>query len=433
MMKKINILLFAVIVILFSTSCKKFEILTKTIYSGTEVSDITYTHATISTEILEVGENLKTYGYCYGTMSHPTINTNKIEYSGKNAIPGKFSETINGLVPDTKYYVRVFSDGIDMICSNEQSFRTEHLPIGTYDVTNIAYTTANCGGSIPDKINDLVTTKGVCWSENPNPTITDNKIEQGSGAGTFSCDIENLSANTIYYIRAFATISTITVYGTEIMFSTAPYTITDYDSNTYNTILIGDQIWMQEDLRVTHYPNGASIPNITNDTYWGNLENNNTDDAYCFYNNDDGTDYGALYTWSAAMGDNAVSSNSIPSEVQGICPNGWHIPSSGEWMELHQYLGGEGIAGGKIKEAGTIHWQYPNEGATNSSHFTALPGGFRLPAGFYNLKTQSRIWSSTESENNEYAELTTTSYISEAATINGANKSTGASVRCIRD
>jgi uncharacterized protein (TIGR02145 family) len=111
-------------------------------------------------------------------------------------------------------------------------------------------------------------------------------------------------------------------------------TVTDYDGNVYNTITIGNQTWMAENLRVTKYPNGTPIPLATDNIAWANLEDNGTDDAYCYYNNNasgEANTYGALYTWAAAMGDNAVSSSSNPSGVQGVCPNGWHLPSDDEW------------------------------------------------------------------------------------------------------
>ncbi len=121
---------------------------------------------------------------------------------------------------------------------------------------------------------------------------------------------------------------------------------------------------MAEDLRVTHYPNGDPIPNVTDNTAWGNLGDNNTDDAYCFYNNDNTTDYGALYTYAAAIGDNWARDN---ADGQGVCPDGWHLPTVAEWQELVNYLGGSSVAGGKLKETGTTHWNSPNTGATNES------------------------------------------------------------------
>ena len=118
-------------------------------------------------------------------------------------------------------------------------------------------------------------------------------------------------------------------------------TLVDYDGNFYQTVQIGNQVWMTENLKVTHYADGTTIPLVTDNTAWGNLDDNNTDKAYCYYNNDangEGDIYGTLYTWAAAM-NGASSSSANPSGVQGVCPTGWHLPSNAEWTELTDYLG----------------------------------------------------------------------------------------------
>jgi hypothetical protein len=101
-------------------------------------------------------------------------------------------------------------------------------------------------------------------------------------------------------------------------------TVTDIDGNIYNTVLIGNQCWMKENLRVTHYPDGDEIPQIMLDEEWAALADNNTDDAMCLPLNDDGFHPGALYTYAAAIGDNWERDF---NEGQGVCPHGWHLPS----------------------------------------------------------------------------------------------------------
>jgi len=134
-------------------------------------------------------------------------------------------------------------------------------------------------------------------------------------------------------------------------------TLTDIDGNTYQTIKIGDQWWMAENFKSTHYSDGSPITffNYADDEANANI-------------------YGRLYTWAAAM-NGAASSNTNPSNVQGIAPDGWHLPSKAEWQELADYLGSTAVAGGKLKENGNAHWITPNTGATNESMFTALPSG----------------------------------------------------------
>ncbi|MCK4448089.1 MAG: fibrobacter succinogenes major paralogous domain-containing protein, partial [Candidatus Marinimicrobia bacterium] len=140
---------------------------------------------------------------------------------------------------------------------------------------------------------------------------------------------------------------------------------------------------MAENLKVTHYRNGDPIPNVTDNTDWSNL----TTGAYCNYDNNGSnvTTYGRLYNWHAV------------SDARQIAPAGWHVPSDEEWQTLVDYLGGSGVAGGKMKETGTTHWNSPNTGATNESGFSALPGGYRyLDGGYYDMGYYAYFWSSTE-------------------------------------
>lgn len=134
--------------------------------------------------------------------------------------------------------------------------------------------------------------------------------------------------------------------------------VTDYDGNVYKTVKIGSQIWMAENLKSIHYSDGTQIESFA-------------------YNNDQSNvnTYGRLYRWAAAM-KSAKSSNSVPSKVQGAAPAGWHIPSDAEWQILINNLGGDAVAGGKLKEAGTVHWADPNSGATNESKLSLLPSGW---------------------------------------------------------
>lgn len=157
--------------------------------------------------------------------------------------------------------------------------------------------------------------------------------------------------------------------------------VTDYDGNVYKTVKISNQIWMAENLRSTHYSDGTPIPNFV-------------------YNNDTTNikTYGRLYTWSAAMR-NSPSSNSNPSRVQGASPTGWHIPSEAEWQELINNLGGESIAGGKLKEAGYLHWVKPNTGATNESKFNALPAGWKDFTGEFGGLGQGNLFRTSTAQN----------------------------------
>ena len=198
----------------------------------------------------------------------------------------------------------------------------------------------------------------------------------------------------------------------------------DHDGNVYKTVQIGEQLWMAENLKTTHYADGTAIPLISTDADWAALGNNNTDDAYCFIDN---SVYGALYTWAAAMQHESTSG------VQGICPNGWHLPSDTEWVELTDYLGGVGVAGGKLKETGYLHWKYNTDGgATNESGFTGLPGGWRTDDGQYDYQTKRAYWW-TSSEKGSKAWCRYVSFSNAEAKRTSYQKSYGLSVRCVKD
>ncbi len=220
----------------------------------------------------------------------------------------------------------------------------------------------------------------------------------------------------------------------DVIISFEPITsVTDIDGNVYNIVSIGSQVWMKENLKVTHYADGTSIPLITDNSAWANLGSNNTDDAYCYYNNNPDSEYGALYTWAAAMGDNAVSSNNIPSGVQGVCPDGWHLPSDAEWSILTDYLGND--SGSKLADNADL-WtdgNLENNAFFGTSGFFAIPAGYRLGNGyFYNIGNRS-IWWSSFKESSEYAWHRSIIYNNTATDRDSGSKSNGFSVRCVKD
>jgi len=197
--------------------------------------------------------------------------------------------------------------------------------------------------------------------------------------------------------------------------------VTDIDGNIYKTITIGTQTWMAENLRTTKYRNGVAIPNVTDSTVWTSL----TTGAWCNYNNDASNvqrKYGKLYNWYAA------------TDSRNIAPKGWHVPSDAEWSILTTYLGGEEVAGGKLKETGTFNWVSPNSGATNETGFSALPGGYceGFDGTFGAVGMFGKWWCTTESGtgNPLYRFLT---YGYNWANRYDSFKTSGFSVRCVRD
>jgi uncharacterized protein (TIGR02145 family) len=196
-------------------------------------------------------------------------------------------------------------------------------------------------------------------------------------------------------------------------------TVTDIDGNNYKTVKIGNQWWMAENLKTTKYRDGTSIPNVTDNVVWANL----TTGAYCNYDNtaSNSTTYGRLYNWYAA------------TDVHNIAPSGWHIPADSEWTTLSNFLGGEDVAGGKLKETGTTHWNSPNTGATNETGFTALPGGLRHYNGTFEAIIGGGYWWSATEENNNFAWCRDMGWPTSSLGIGGNFKSEGFSLRCLKD
>jgi len=192
--------------------------------------------------------------------------------------------------------------------------------------------------------------------------------------------------------------------------------VTDYDGNIYQTIKIGNQVWMAENLKSKHYHDGTPIVSFS-------------------YNNDEtnATIYGRLYNWSAVM-KGAASSNSNPSKVQGIAPYGWHIPSKAEWQQLIEYLGGLSTAGGKLKAVGTSQWIAPNSGATNETLFNALPAGMHDFSNIFQWLGNKCVFATSTGNLREY-EVTAIMLESSSSilTIGGFHPNDAVSVRCVKD
>ena len=202
-------------------------------------------------------------------------------------------------------------------------------------------------------------------------------------------------------------------------------TITDIDGNTYNTVKIGSQWWMADNLKTTKYNDGSSIPLQTSDAPWTASGHNNSP-AYCWYDNNisNKNPYGALYNFYA-----------LDPETNGgknVCPAGWRVPTDEDWTKLTDHLGGLSVAGGKMKATGTQYWQAPNSGATNESGFNGLPGGNRGNAEFVEIGRLGRWWTYTVKEDNSvyFRQL---SNGSASVLRHNLSKFQGFSIRCIKD
>ena len=372
------------------------------------------------------GSTVTARGICWGTSQNPTIANNK---TTNGAGTGSFTGNLTGLAANTTYYVRAYAtNSKGTAYGNEVSFTTGQvitLPVlMTSAITNITQISATGGGNITSDGGSTVTARGICWGTSQNPTITNNKTNNGFGIGSFTSNLTGLIANTTYYIRAYATNSVGTVYGNEVSFTTLKNkeneTVTDIDGNVYHTVTIGTQVWMVENLKTTKYNDGTNVPNVTFNTAWNNLAT----PGYCWYNNNINNKkiYGALYNWYA-------------TSTGKLAPKGWHVPSDEEWTTLVNYLGGEMVAGGKLKEVGTQHWKNPNTNATNESGFTGIASGLRDYVGTFNSEDNTySAWWSLSSSTSVLAWYRVLSFDrGSIVRSDGAGKSAGFSVRCIKD
>ena len=290
--------------------------------------------------------------------------------------------------------------------------------ITTTEVTEISNITAVSGGNITYDGGESVTVRGVCWSTSHNPTISDNKTENGSGTGVFTSSVSGLTGMTTYYVKAYATNGAGTSYGNEISFKT--FAINDVDGNGYNSVTIGTQTWLTENLKTTGLNDNSKIPLVADSITWLSL----TTPACCWYKNDESNNkitYGALYNWYTV-------------NTGKLCPIGWHVPSDQEWTTLTDYLGGLAVAGGKMKEVGTTHWISPNTGATNESGFKSLAAGQRTTDGtFFDFGTAAIWWSSTP-YNYEKPFYRSNYYTSTVVNRGyGTLNNVGLSIRCIKN
>jgi uncharacterized protein (TIGR02145 family) len=259
------------------------------------------------------------------------------------------------------------------------------------------------------------------------PTISNNGI-----TGTWSPAINNSETTTYTFTPdasqcAAPTTQTITITTPKI---TSRISFVAPVASLPN-VTIGSQVWTNKNLDVVTYRDGTPIPQVTDPTEWSNL----TTGAWCYYNNDpaNGAIYGKLYNWYAVAGIYDDASLNDPSLRKQFAPIGWHVPSDSEWTTLTGFLGGEGIAGGKMKEIGTSYWNSPNVEATNESGFTGLPGGYCVYDGaFGSIGGYCSWWSSSEYHTNiAYARGLDKLYGIASRNLNV--KTYGFSVRLIKD
>jgi uncharacterized protein (TIGR02145 family) len=376
-----------------------------------------------STELEADNENKNyTKGIVISKNPETNIDLWSIFYYGQSL--KNFIYKLNNLTPNTTYFIRAYvKNGSNMIYGNQQSFTTlaeKNLKIPTLSTRFDSSEKTNeaiSGGNIISDGGDEIYSKGILWTTNIKSDIALwTETNEGGNSKSFSSVLTNLTPNTTYYARAFATNSIGTGYGNMISF------IKRENKKEEFKYIKGYQIWMDKNLDIDRFKNGDIIPMAKTAEEWQSAAERKQP-AWCYYNDDEakGEIYGKLYNWYAV------------NDLRGVCPEGWHIASDNEWMLLTNYLGGIKKAGGKLKATKTNYWQAPNVGATNISGFSALPGGYRdFDGSFYLRGYQGFFWSHTKN-NSEYAWGRTIFNNNAGVNRYYYEMSLGASIRCLRD
>ena len=379
--------------------CEKIEPERLVMIRTGAVSDVTRTSCVAGGVLLDVGGSGVTgRGICWSTDPSPTLDDASF---GSGTGKGEFTCVLEGLNPDTRYYIRAYaSNSAGTSYGNEKNITTLPQPeipsVLTHDVTDIGATSATCGGSVTKDGGSPIIARGLCWGTGPEPShLSENVIQLGAGSDPWSLEITGLQQDTRYYIRAFATNEMGTGYGNDLEFRTlficGSQLEDQRDGKVYNTVSIGEQCWMAENLNA-----GEMILSDAEPVAESGIE------KYC-YDDDPGNCelYGGLYTWDELM------QNTLVESSQGVCPEGWHVPSDYEWKLLERTIGMSVAAsdsaawrgtdeGGKLKAAGTAFWNPPNTGATNSTLFSALPSGMMYHDGSFSGKGDFAVyWTST--------------------------------------
>ena len=357
---------------------------------------------------------------------NPYNSDDRMEYVGYADICGV--EVESGHIVTQLFYPNYTLDFSEALC---------FLPtVNTDSMVYYTDTTATGGGNVLSDGGAPVTARGVCWSTSHNPTVSDSHTNDGDSTGVFASSLTMLAPATTYYMRAYATNIMGTAYGDEVSFTTwrqfqcGMDTITDIDGNIYNTLQLGNQCWMKENLRTRHYSDGTPIPH-------GNTAS--LDVAYWYYPHNDSTIvplYGLLYNWTAAAGG---------APVLNICPQGWHLPSMNEWYQLTSYLTGQSQywCGDNIYQtakslASTIGWATSstpcaigNDIATNNATgFGAMPaGGFNNH--YHDFSGGAYFWTPDNYSDENWAFRLTTGGAFPSQFHH--SKQYGLSVRCIHD
>jgi uncharacterized protein (TIGR02145 family) len=356
----------------------------------------------------------------YGTTPDygNTVTASQSPVSGNETISVNYG--LSSLSENTLYHFRIRAESVAGIAfGNDQTFSTLKLPVAK---TDSATAVASLSATLRATVNSSNLPTNVSfeygstadYGQSINSTVS---TIQSISDIPVSIALTGLTSNETYHYRVKASNIAGITYGNDMTFTTSEI-IFDVDGNFYNTLTVGNQLWMAENLRTTKFNDGTSILQVIVKNAWSRLKK----PGYCWYNNDtlSANVTGALYNWYAV-------------NTFKLCPIGWHVPGKEEWSTLVDYLGGPQVAGGKLKEAGTIHWQQPNYGATNESGFNALPEGIRNFSGSFDYFNYKGQWWSADDSTKDNAWFQYLDFASNSMTSFYLNKTEGYSVRCIKE
>lgn len=446
------------------------------------VTEVTQTSFTVNGKVLtdNSNSNITQRGFVFGIDHNPTLNNSSVN-NGSGT--GAFTSTISGLNAAHTYYVRAFAiNNNGTFYGNEVAVTTtavspSTLPsVTTLAVTNITIDKATVTGDVTSSGGETVTQRGFVYDTLPNPTVSSSITYHGTGTGQFSNLLSGLWSGKTYYVRAFAQNSVGTAYGNELSFATTvptpvegdampcpgTPTVTDHEGNVYNTVQIGTQCWTKENLRTITSPSTGTYlipPAGTSETYTGKQAR--------WYNNDSATyspmNFGLLYNYNAAVdtfniafGETSLSSvyeqgvNYYFAEPRrGICPQGWHVPSRAEWVQLFDYLNSHeeyrsGDVTGNVAKSlvTTNYWgaaiemyspgNLPSE--NNLTGFSAIPAGSTGVPYYSDFGTIASFWSTTIAYSwDTYMSHFTLLFNNAVACQMESPKNAMMSVRCLRD
>ena len=396
----------------------------------TPVTSITGTSAISGGNITsDGGSAITAKGVCWSMSPKPIIPDDCTDEGGGT---GAFISSITRLEETTEYYVRAYAtNNVGTAYGNEIPFKTTQsinpAKINTIQPYNITHNSATTGGYVVDDGGGVISSKGICWGTNSSPTIDDLVITDMSDLDSFTVDLTELEPLTQYYIRSFAVNEAGISYGNQESFFTSidpnanwqpddEWTDTR-DGQRYNTVQIGEQVWLAENLNIA-------------DTISYSSSDNGIIEKRCYKDNEDYCNtYGGLYRWPEMM-QYALSDDKAIGTTQGICPSGWHIPTDEEWKVLEMELGMTREQADSSGQRGTDQGSQLKQGGT--SGFEALLGGYCKFGGCYNRGSAGGFFTATKATQISEWQRSVYSY-SEKVGRSSPTDDCWYSVRCVKD